>query len=45
MGKAIQRSNIILYDYDIMKKSERYKEKTRRNAITKSKRKRRMMNR
>jgi hypothetical protein len=31
-GKAIQR--IILYDYNIMKKNERYKEETRRNART-----------
>jgi hypothetical protein len=36
---------VTLYDYDIMKKSERYKEKRRRNARTRSKRKRRMVNR
>jgi hypothetical protein len=30
---------VILYDYNIMEKNERYKEETRRNARTRSKRK------
>ena len=34
---------VILYDYDIMKESERYEEKKRRNARTRSKRKGRIV--